>query len=188
MKPVQVINVLFEIALLALILPACSLAAQNPDSAAISKLLSNVKAHAALADDDASALAAHARSNLESPAHSRRLNMMKEHVNNLIRDGNEMASLRSEGSPWQQEAIDRISALLPEMASHLTATINHLNENWKGTRFRPYRNLVLTNQVIIHKAHEIISDFVDYGEAKARAEALEREMQLPTSTAAGNPF
>jgi hypothetical protein len=43
---------------------------------------------------------------------------------------------------------------------------------------KPYRDLLLTNQTIIHNAHEIIADYVDYSEAKAKADALEKDLQL----------
>jgi hypothetical protein len=51
---------------------------------------------------------------------------------------------------------------------------------------KPYRDLVLTNQTIIHKAHEMISDFVDYGEAKAKADAPEKQLQMPAASESGS--
>jgi len=106
------------------------------------------------------------------------LTAIKDHANELIRDGNQLSTIRDEGSPWQQEAIDRITSLLPEMASHLTATISHLRQNQGRTRMKPYQDLALANETIIHNAHEIISDYVEYGEAKAKADALEKDLQL----------
>jgi hypothetical protein len=184
MKPFPILKLISGVAMLALILPACRLAAQNPDSAAISKLLEQVKSHAALADNDASTLESYTRSTLHPRTHAVQLNQIRMHINNLIEDGNEMSSLRPSGSPWQQEAIDRISPLLSEMATHLTATINHFNENKSSTQMQPYRNLVVANQTLIHKAHEIIADFVDYAEAKDKASGLERQLELPATASA----
>jgi hypothetical protein len=71
------------------------------------------------------------------------------------------------------------------MAVHLTATINHLNENPSQTQMQPYHNYVDTNYELISKAHHVISDVVDYGEAKAKAESLEKELQLAAASNAG---
>lgn len=178
MKSFKFVTAVSRLAVLALVFPAGMLAAQNSDSAAVSKLLEEVKSHAAMADDDAHTLASYTLSHLDFRTHGSQLNRIKEHVNNLIRDGNQLTSMRDDASPWQQEAIDHIGSLLPEMASHLTATIDHLNDSPGKTNMKQYRDLALTNQTLIHKAHEIISDYVDYGEAKAKADALEQQLQL----------
>ena len=186
MKSLTFLTTISRLAILALLLPAGMLAAQNPDSSAISKLLEEVKSHAALADEDAHTLASFTRSNLHWLSHGDQLEMIKQHVNDLILDTNQLKAIRDEGSPWQQEAIDQIDSLLPEMASNLTATINHLTDNPNKTKFAPYPDLAKANETIIHKAHEIISDYVDYGEAKAKAGALEKQLQLPAASESGS--
>jgi uncharacterized protein YkvS len=186
MKSLTFLTTISRLAILALLLPAGMLAAQNPDSPAITKLLDEVKSHAAQADDDAHTLASYTLSNLDWRTHASELNRIKEHVNDLIRDGNQLNTMRDEGSTWQQEAVDRIGGLLPEMASHLTATIDHLNDNQRHVNLPMYRDLALNNQTIIHKAHEIIADFVDYSEAKEKADALEKQLQLPAASESGS--
>lgn len=175
-----------RLAVLALLLPAGVLAAQNSDSPNVSKLLDEVRSHAALADDDAHTLASFALSDIHWKTHGDRLNQIRGHVNELIRDSNQLVSMREEGSPWQQDAIDRISSLLPEMAANLTATIKHLNENQNKTMLPPYRDLAKNNEVLIHKAHEIIADYLDYGEAKAKSDELEKQLQLPAASESGS--
>lgn len=185
MRTIPFPSLFARIAVLLLVLPAGLLAAQNPDSATISKLLQSVKTHAANADDDAATLSTFARSGLERRHHAERLNQIKEHVNDLIRDGNELSSMREEGSPWQRQAIDGIVEILPEMADHLTATINYLNEHPKHTRLKPFQDYVFANEKLTHNAHEIISNYVDYGEAKAKAEAMEKDLQISSTAAPG---
>lgn len=169
---------LASIAGLLFLLPAGKLTAQNPDSAAISKLLQSVKVHAANAEDDAATLSTFARSGLERRHHAGQLNQIKEHVNGLIVDSNELSSMRDQGSPWQQQAIDQIVQVLPEMADHLTATINYLNEHPKHTNLKPFQDYVFANEKLIHNAYQIISGYVEYGQAKAKAEALEKDLQI----------
>ena len=182
MKSFPVLTTISRLAILALMLPAGMLVAQNPDSSAITKLLAQVKSDAAVADFDAHKLESYTRSQLQWQTHASQLNLIKEHANRLIEDGNELSAMRDEGSPWQQEAIDHISSLLPEIATHLTTTIDHFNANLTHTEMKPYQDLVRANQALIHQTHEIIADYVDYGEAKAKADALEKQLQLPASS------
>ena len=181
MKSFKLVTILPRLALLALLLPAGMLAAQNPDSAAISDLLKVVESHATQADDDAQMLANYTLSNLDWRTHANQLNSIKEHINNLISDANQLTSLRDEGSPWQQEAIDRIDPLLREMANHLNITIEHLNSNQSQVHMPPYKDYVRANLDLMTRAHEAIADFVDYGAARTTADELEQKLELPAS-------
>lgn len=185
MKPKSMMSAVSRIAMVALLLPVGMLAAQSADSEAVSKLLAEVKTHAAEADKDADTLESYTRSNLQYKTHATQITRVKEHVNDLIRDFNEMSLLRHLGSPWQQEAIDHINELLPQMAAHLTAMIGYMKENQSGTNLQPFRDYIHENKRLISKAHEMINDYVDYGEAKAKADALEKELQLTTPSTSG---
>ena len=182
MKPQALANVVTGIAAFLLLLSASLLAAQSHDSAAISKLLTQVKNHAALANEDAVTLESFTRSGVHWSTHAAQLNQMRQHVNNLITDANQMSSLRDEGSPWQQEAIDRISPLLPVIASHLRATIDHLNQNHKQIRMQPYSDYVRANEKLINQAYQLIVHYESYAQAMARVNALDKEFQPAISS------
>lgn len=186
MRQLSIRNSIVRMAVATLLLPAGLLAAQKADSKAVNNLLDEVKLHAGQADDDATTLETYSQSNLHWQTHGSRLNQIKSHVNDLIQDSNQLASLREEASPWQQEAIDRISPLLPQMATHLTATIKHFNDHTNQTQMKPYHDYIRENQKLIHAAHEIISDLVEYAEAKAKMDALEKDMQLSAPVSAGS--
>ncbi len=159
--------------------------AQVKDSEAIMSTLQEVRSHAALAQDDAATLEAYARSPMSWESHARQLNLIKEHANDLLSDFNKLTSLRAEGSPWQQQAIDGIDPLLRDMAAHLTSTIQHLNDNKSQIQMKAYKDLVRANLDLMTRAHESISDFVDYGTAKAKADDLEQKLALPDLSAPG---
>lgn len=151
----------------------CSLAllarAQAPsDSPVMNNLFTEVKLHSSQVEADAEILESYTRSPVSWQSHARQLEIIKEHVNNLIRDTSQMSSLREEGSAWQQEAIDRINPLMHEMADHLTASLEHLNAEPGKVHMQPYRAYVRANFELVHKTHQLISDFADYSEAKAR--------------------
>lgn len=152
------------------------------DSPEINQLLSQAKTNAALSADDAHTLESYTHSRLQWQTHAGQLERIREHVNNLIGDVNRLTALRSEGSLWQQEAIDRINPLMQTMADHLTATIQHLNDNQKLIHFQPYQDYARGNRVFADKTLTLIRDFVDYGEARAAADSLEQKLTLPAST------
>ena len=155
------------------------LAAQKADSAEISKLFTEIKAHATLAEHDAQLLDSYTRSGVSWKLQGNQLQNIKEHVNDLGRDYNEAERLREQGSPWQQNAIDQMRPLLQGMAAHLTLTIEHQNQNPSHVRFQPFVDYVRANRDYATRASALIHDLVDYGEAYAKSEQLEQKLQLP---------
>lgn len=182
MKPASVISTLKRTTLLgALLLSPLFAKAQTADSPAISGLLQESKEHAVLAREDAEVLESYTRSTISWQSHANRLIQIKEHSNDLIKDFNQLSSMRDQGSLWQQEAIDHIAPLLRQMSDHMSATVKHLNENHNRVQMPPYRDYAKANLELIDQASRLISDFVDYDEAKARTDALEKMMALPVT-------
>lgn len=179
LSPASLLN---GIAGLALVASSCMFAAaQKPDSKQITDLFSEIKEHATLAENDAQTLELYTRSHSISwQAHANRVEQVKEHVNDLLHDYNEMARLKDQGSPWQQEAIDRLSPVLKAMADHLNATIQHQREHPSHVKFDPWKEYVRGNSKYVTKASTLIHDIVDYGAAKSTAEWLEKRLNLPT--------
>lgn len=153
--------------------------AQAADSPAISELLQESKDHAVLARSDAETLESYTRTMASWQSHATLFIHMKEHANDLIRDFNKLSSMRDEASPWQREAIDHVTPLLQDMSDHLSATIKHFNENKNRVQLPPYPEYAKANRELMDKTSRLISDFVDYGEAKAKTDALEKTMTLP---------
>ncbi len=172
-------KVLKEVALLLLLSSSLILTAQNADSAQVSKLFTEIRAHASLAEHDAQLLDSYARSGVNWKLHAYSLQNIKEHVNDLIQDFNEAQRLRDEGSAWQQDGIDRIEPLLQGMAEHLNATIEHQSNYQNQVRMQPYVDYVRANLQYATKTSTVIRDLVDYGEAKAKSEQLEKQLQMP---------
>lgn len=163
---------------LLLLLPAFA-KAQSADSPEITDLMRQAREHAVLAEADAEKLESYTRSNLSWQSHGNRLSQMQEHSNDLIQDFNKLSSMRSNGSPWQQEAIDRVNPLLHEMADHLEATIRHFNENQSKVHMPPFRDYAKANLELMTRTNRLITDYVDYAEAKTKASLLEKTLQSP---------
>jgi hypothetical protein len=160
--------------------------AQAVDSSKVNDLLKEARTHAVLAEDDAQTLEGYTRSKLSLQSHATRVHEMREHANDLIRDFNRINSIRAEASPWQQEAIDRINPLLQEMAAHLNATINHLNDNQNRIHMPQYQEYVHANRELMTKTARLISEFSDYSEAKTMANELEKKLELPAVAREGD--
>lgn len=154
-------------------------AAQTADSAHINQLLDEAKSHAVLARDDADMLHSYTMARLSWESHAARLELMRGHVNELGKVEQELRDARPEGSPWQQEAIDRINPLLTNMAATLTSTIDHLNKNQNRIHLQAYRDYTRANYELASETATVISDFVSYGKAKSKAESLEKKLELP---------
>jgi hypothetical protein len=67
------------------------------------------------------------------------------------------------------------------MADHLQATIDHFNENKGTVHMPPFRDYARANRELMSKTNQLISDFVDYGEARAKADLLEKTLELPVT-------
>ena len=167
-------------AVLALFVSSCVFAAaQKADSKQITDLFTEIKQHASLAQDDAQKLESFARSpSIAWQSHRDQLRLVREHVDDLFNDYNEMARLRDEGSPWQQEAIDQHRPVMKGMADHLTATIKYDNEHPTDVKLEAWREYVRVNSEYATKASSLIHDLVDYGAAKSTAELLGKRMNL----------
>lgn len=168
------------VSLAVLLLSSSLLFAQRPDSAAISKLLDQVKLDAVQATNDAERMESYTRSRASWQSHADRLNSMKEHINSMGKDLAELSTLRAEGSPWQQEAIDRIEPILRSMADHLTAMIEHLSANQSKVHLPPYVAYVTANVELSNQMLTTVKDFLAYGEARAKVDALEGKLELPS--------
>lgn len=163
---------------------SATLMAQTPDSQRVSTLLQHAREHAQHAELDSDALYAYTQSGLSWQSHSRRLNLIREHVNELGKDARDLTDARAEASPWQQDAIDHINPLLREMADHLTATITHLNENKDRVHLRPFADYARGNYELSQKLRVLIDDYADYAQATQKADALEQKLAIPE---AGSP-
>ncbi|MDE3147995.1 MAG: hypothetical protein KGL37_00870 [Acidobacteriota bacterium] len=158
---------------------SASASAQTNDSERISKLFAEAKGYTVQARDDAATLNAYTLSKISWESHAGRLTTMKVHVNNLGKVLSQLHQARPQGSAWQQHAIDDITPLLQGMADHLTAAINHLNENPSQVHMKAYQDYARSNYLLTRKTCELVEDLVDYDEAKSTADSLERKLTLP---------
>jgi hypothetical protein len=155
--------------------------AQAADSAHVNRLLTDAEHYANQASNDSEELETYTRTKAGWETHAHQLERIREHVNNLGKVVQRLNEARSEGSPWQQTTIDRINPLMHEMAMQLTATIQHLTEHQGEVQMKPYQDYVRATYEVNRRAARIISDYVEYGKAKSKAEVLGQQMKAPSS-------
>jgi len=102
-------------------------------------------------------------------------------VNNLGKVVGQLNTTRSQGSPWQQTAIDRINPMLREMADQLTETIKFLTDHKAQVNMPPYQDYARANYDLASRTARTISDFVEYSKSKGDAQELQRRLELPAS-------
>lgn len=154
-------------------------AAQTPrDSKEVSALLSDVKTEAVQLRHDADEMKSFAHSKLSWQSHAMKVEEIKKHVNNTGELLTKLENERGTASPWQQQATDRITPLVKELASSVTSTIEHLNQKPALLHTVPYVDYVTANYDLASNLSELISDYVDYGKAKARSDELAAKLEV----------
>jgi hypothetical protein len=181
-KPRTITWVSTALLLMTLAIPAAqSLIAADEaasDSKHIAGLLQQARRSSAQLTRDSEELVTFQKNRLSWESHAHQLTVIKEHVNKIGKLEAALRDARESGSPWQQEAIDRVNPLLQELANNLETTINHLNKNQSALFAPPYSEYVQANAELATELHSMISDFVDYGATKAKFQALQQKVEL----------
>lgn len=154
--------------------------AQNKDSAQISKLLNEARSYAVQTDNDYAQLESFTNNTrLKWQSHAIQIDSIRSHINNLGKVVKQMDDIKSQGSPWQQAAIERINPLLSLMAHDLTKTIEYGNEHPNRIQTMPYKDYVRSGAELASHTSRLVSDLVAYGKAESRAQRLEQKLELP---------
>jgi chromosome segregation ATPase len=119
------------------------------------------------------------RSNTSWESHAEELNRIKEGINTIGKTIARLQELRNSASPWQQEAIDRISPVAQKLASNTTAAIEHLNKEPSRIHEPQYQQYIKSNAEAATNLATLVKDFVEYGKTRTSLEAYERRLELP---------
>jgi hypothetical protein len=108
--------------------------------------------------------------------HAATLARIKDDVNKLQENTRGLQSHRTVASPWQQEAIDRITALTNDLATNMNSAIEHLNKNKTRPSSAPYPEYLKTNTRLVTALGDEINATIDAGEARVKEEALTKQL------------
>jgi len=109
-------------------------------------------------------------------SHAAVLTRIKDDVNKLQENMRGLQSHRTVASAWQQDAIDRVTSLANDLATNMNSAMDHLNKNKTRPTASPYPEYLKANTQIVNPLAEEIDGTIDYGENKAKADALEQKL------------
>lgn len=150
------------------------------DSAQVTKLLREASTSATQLKNDSVQMESYAGSQLRWQTHANQVNRVKEHVNNSGKILADLHAAHDTAEPWQQEAIDRITPLLQELASNTTSIIDHLNDK-QQTWHPEYTGYLKSNAEVATDLSNLIRDYLAYGEAKSKSESLGKTLGFSQS-------
>ncbi|HZP31731.1 MAG TPA: hypothetical protein VFB23_00105 [Candidatus Acidoferrales bacterium] len=181
LKQAQIVRpklALFAVAVLSMA-PALASARVVRDSEEFSGLLAQAKSEAAQVQRIAEEMYSFRFDKISWQTQAGKLSELKTHVNSL---GEFLAKMnRVEApSPWQQQAIADITPMVDELAGNVTMAIYHLSENPDRYVFTAFPEYVAANAESAANITDMLSEYVEYSEAKQTKEDIEFELELPT--------
>lgn len=141
------------------------------DSAQATRLLERARTSATQLKNDSVEMESYAGTQLTWESHANQVNRIKEHINDSGKILAELHDVRGSAEPWQQEAIDKITPLLQNLASNTESIIDHLNER-NQTWHPEYRGYLESNAEMATDLSNLIRDYIDYGKARSKTESL----------------
>ena len=142
-------------------------------------MLTQAKNHAAQLSRDADEMQTFANSSMSFESHATKIDLIREHTNNLGKVLQQLSDRHDAASPWQQTAIDRITPFASELASNIEATIDHLKKNQTHLKTPEYGDYLKANYELSSGLSELIGDYVKYGKSKATYERLGSQLEVP---------
>ena len=101
---------------------------------------------------------------------------MGNDVNELQENMRGLQAHRPNASPWQQDAIDRVSGLTNDLATNMNAAIAQLNKSKSQPTAPPYPEYIKANTRIVNDLAAEIDGAIDYGQAKAAMDAAQKQL------------
>jgi hypothetical protein len=161
------------------VLPALRAADIPGDSKGVSDLLSQAKTQAIQLKNDAADMESFTLSTLSWQSHAAKITEIKEHVNAVGKTVSKLNQAKDTASPWQKTAIERVNPVMGELAMNVEATINHLNkEQGRLLNTQEHKDYLKSSAELATRMASVVSDFVDYGQTKAKFEELSHKLEI----------
>jgi hypothetical protein len=148
------------------------------DSEQVTKLLKEARSEAVKLQLETEKLDSYKNSELSRETHARKLEVTKDHINELGKTLDKLEAQKAEASPWQQNAIEEMRPLLEQLAGRTTQAIGHVNDNPWQLRHPDYHDMLADKSDLASQLTDVLNDHIEYGEAKAELEQREAEVGL----------
>jgi hypothetical protein len=158
------------------VIPIALFAQASGDNPSVTGQLNDAKTVVAKVKRDAMQMETYTRAGGPSwKTHVSALEKIKTDVNALQQNMRGLQSHRTIASPWQQDAIDRITALANDLATNMNGAIDRLNKS-KNPTTAPYPDYLKANTRIATDLADEIDATIDYGQNKAKADSLAQQL------------
>ena len=159
------------------VIPSASYAQATSDNASVTAQLNDAKPIVAKIKKDAVQMESYAQNTgLSWKTHSTTLEKIKADVNTLQQNMRGLQSHRTAASPWQQEAIDRITGLANDLATNMNASIARLNKSKSRPTAPPYPEYLKANTRIASDLADEITATIDYQQNKSTLDTLGQQL------------
>jgi len=150
--------------------------ARVPDSREFSDHLAQARAEAIALQQSAEEMNSFVHSHMSWETETSKIEEIKGHVNKLAEFVAEMNNAEAP-SPWQQQATSDVTPMVNDLSANVSMAIYHLSENQDRFVYTAFPEYVAANAASATDIAQMLSDYVDYGQAKQKAEDLSRELQ-----------
>ncbi len=159
------------------VIPSNLYAQATTDNSSVTAQLNDAKTIVAKIKRDAVKMESFALTNgLSWQSHSAVLMKIKSDVNELQQNMRGLQSHRTVASPWQQEAIDRITGFANDLATNMNAAIDRLNKTKSRPTAPPYPEYLKANTRIVTDLADEINATIDYGQNKTKLDSLGQQL------------
>jgi hypothetical protein len=111
-------------------------------------------------------------------SHAFYLDGVKGHINAVGERITELQQIRHAALPWQQQAIDEVTAHAAQVAASTQAAIVHLGENQNRLFVPEYRDHLTTIASSSGDMKETVDKFLDYERTQQKFQRLQNELEL----------
>jgi hypothetical protein len=159
------------------VIPRVSYAQNASDNASVTAQLNGAKPIVAKIKADAVKMESYGQnSGLSWQTHSATLGKIKDDVNELQQNMRGLQSHRTTASPWQQDAIDRITGYANDLATNMNAALDRLGKSKSRPTTPPYPEYLKANARIASDLADEIDATIDYGQTKAKLDSLGKQL------------
>jgi hypothetical protein len=159
------------------VIPITSYAQSASDNASVTAQLNGAKPIVARIKADALKMEGYGQNTgLSWQTHSVTLGKIKDDVNELQQNMRGLQSHRTTASPWQQDAIDRITGYANDLATNMNAALDRLSKSKSRPTTPPYPEYLKANARIASDLADEIDATIDYGQTKTTVETLGQQL------------
>jgi hypothetical protein len=167
--------------IVSVVIPSTSYAQATSDNGSVTAQLSEAKPIVAKIKKDAVQMETYGqKGGLSWQTHAAALDKIKADVNQLQQNMRGLQSHKTTASPWQQDAIDRITGFANDLATNMNVAIDRLNKSKTRPTTPPYPAYLKTNTRIVTDLADEIDATIDYGQNKAAADTLGAQIDSST--------